>query len=287
MEPTMQADLFGSAPTFKARGDLAIEQGDALAFLRSIPTGSVDLVATDLPYPSLEKHRARGTTTRLKQSTSSSNVWFPTMSNADIRVVVEETARILAPGRHAYFVADEETTDAMKRYAWDAGLYSWGTLTWIKTRNGKIRFGMGYHYRRCDERILFLEKRTTSKPPKFNVPLHEVVDTMGGYPLPWGQGRKLNDLGIPNAVAHDEPLDERPNVITLDGVTGYPTEKPVELLRMLVAQSTNPGEVVVDPTCGSGTTLAGALLSGCRAWVNDLGDEAVRLTTERARAHRP
>ena len=38
---------------------------DAVEYLRRIPTGSVDLVITDPPYESLEKHRAKGTTTRI------------------------------------------------------------------------------------------------------------------------------------------------------------------------------------------------------------------------------
>jgi site-specific DNA-methyltransferase (adenine-specific) len=35
---------------------------------------------------------------------------------------------------------------------------------------------------------------------------------------------------------------------------GYPTEKPVPLLTALIAQASAPGEVVLDPFCGSGNT---------------------------------
>jgi site-specific DNA-methyltransferase (adenine-specific) len=41
-------------------------------------------------------------------------------------------------------------------------------------------------------------------------------------------------------------------------VGGYPTEKPVELLRTLIRQSSDPGQVVLDPFCGSGSTGAAA-----------------------------
>ena len=40
---------------------------DAVDWLRALPTASVDMVVTDPPYESLEKHRAVGTTTRLKR----------------------------------------------------------------------------------------------------------------------------------------------------------------------------------------------------------------------------
>lgn len=37
-------------------------------------------------------------------------------------------------------------------------------------------------------------------------------------------------------------------------VCGYPTEKPVALLRTLILQSSQRGELVLDPFCGSGST---------------------------------
>ncbi|MHA1988316.1 MAG: site-specific DNA-methyltransferase, partial [Promethearchaeota archaeon] len=50
----------------------------ALFLLNSLEDESIDLIITDPPYESLEKHRRKGTTTRLKQSKSSSNKWFKT-----------------------------------------------------------------------------------------------------------------------------------------------------------------------------------------------------------------
>ena len=53
-----------------------VVQADAIEFLRELPDASVDLLLMDPAYESLEKHRKRGTTTRLKQSKASSNEWF-------------------------------------------------------------------------------------------------------------------------------------------------------------------------------------------------------------------
>ena len=39
---------------------------------------------------------------------------------------------------------------------------------------------------------------------------------------------------------------------------GYPTQKPVALLERIIRASSNPGDVVLDPFCGCGTTIAGA-----------------------------
>jgi DNA modification methylase len=47
---------------------------------------------------------------------------------------------------------------------------------------------------------------------------------------------------------------------------GYPTQKPLELLERIVAASSNPGDVVLDPFCGCGTAIAAAQKLG-RRWI--------------------
>jgi site-specific DNA-methyltransferase (adenine-specific) len=40
----------------------------------------------------------------------------------------------------------------------------------------------------------------------------------------------------------------------------HPTQKPLDLLRYLVLTYTNPGDVILDNACGSGTTCLAAVL---------------------------
>ena len=40
--------------------------------------------------------------------------------------------------------------------------------------------------------------------------------------------------------------------------TGYPTQKPIELYKRIIAASSNPGDLILDPFCGCGTTLMAA-----------------------------
>lgn len=47
---------------------------------------------------------------------------------------------------------------------------------------------------------------------------------------------------------------------------GYPTQKPLALLERIIQASSNPGDLVLDPFCGCGTTIAAAQKLG-RAWV--------------------
>ena len=41
-------------------------------------------------------------------------------------------------------------------------------------------------------------------------------------------------------------------------ILGYPTQKPVALLERIIQASSNPGDVVLDPFCGCGTTIDAA-----------------------------
>nr|MBC8458298.1 site-specific DNA-methyltransferase [Deltaproteobacteria bacterium] len=62
---------------------------------------------------------------------------------------------------------------------------------------------------------------------------------------------------------------------------GYPTQKPEDLLQRVIDSSTNPGDLVADFFCGSGTTLAVAEKLG-RRWVGcDLGRWAIHVTRKR------
>jgi site-specific DNA-methyltransferase (adenine-specific) len=66
--------------------------------------------------------------------------------------------------------------------------------------------------------------------------------------------------------------------------TGYPTQKPQALLERLVLALTNPGDLVLDPYAGSGTTLVVAALNGRQALGIDESDEAWQVAEERLAA---
>jgi site-specific DNA-methyltransferase (adenine-specific) len=64
---------------------------------------------------------------------------------------------------------------------------------------------------------------------------------------------------------------------------GYPTQKPVALLERIVAASSNPGDVVLDPFCGCGTTVHAAEKLG-RRWIGvDVTHLAIGLIQRRLR----
>lgn len=188
-------------------------QNDAVTWLSTLADASVDLLITDPPYESLEKHRKIGTTTRLKVSKSSSNQWFSIFPNERFESLFKEIYRVLKKNSHFYLFCDQETMFIVKPIAEKVGFKFWKPIVW-----DKVNIGMGYHYRSRHEYILFFEKGK----------------------------RKLNDLGVPDILRC-----KRVN-------KGYPTEKPTQLIEVLISQSSNVGELIVDPFFGSGSTLVAA-----------------------------
>jgi site-specific DNA-methyltransferase (adenine-specific) len=158
---------------------------DAVEWLKTLPSESIDLVVTDPPYESLEKHRAVGTTTRLKHSKASSNDWFGIFPNARFGELFSQVFRVLRPNTHFYLYCDAETMFVAKPEGERAGFRFWKPLVWDKRT-----IGMGYHYRARYEFILFFEKGK----------------------------RRLNDLGIADIISvprvHRGYPAEKPPVVS-------------------------------------------------------------------------
>jgi len=155
--------------------DLCVQ--DAVVWLRELPSESVDVVVTDPAYESLEKHRAIGTTTRLKHSKASSNDWFKIFPNARFGELFQELYRVLRKDSHFYLLCDAETMFIAKPEAERAGFRFWKPLVW-----DKCTIGMGYHYRARYELILFFEKGKRRLNDLGIADIITVPRIRGGYP---------------------------------------------------------------------------------------------------------
>jgi len=96
-----------------------------------------------------------------------------------------------------------------------------------------------------------------------------------------GRPKKATDvLDIP-ADRADEVLDV-PSINNMSAErTGWPTQKPLALLRVLVGACCPPEGTVLDPCCGSGTTLAAARELGRHAVGFDADGRAVEIARSR------
>lgn len=204
-------------------------KSDSIDWLKTLPSESVDLVITDPPYESLEKHRKKGTTTRLTISSASSNKWFSIFPNERFESLLNEIYRVMKKNSHFYIFCDQETMFILKPIGEKVGFKFWKPIIW-----NKMSIGMGYHYRAKYELILFFEKGK----------------------------RKLNDLSIPDILEFKRIRN------------GYPTEKPIELIEVLIKQSSKENELVIDPFFGSGSTLKAAEKLGRNAKGTDISSYA-------------
>lgn len=166
-----------SGETLRMAEVFDLARTDAVSWLRSLPSTSVDLVITDPPYESLEKHRAIGTTTRLKHSKASSNDWFSIFPNDRFGDLFAEVYRVLKKNAHFYLFCDPETMFVAKPIAEASGFKFWKPLIWDKKR-----IGMGYHYRARYECILFFEKGKRRLSNLGTPDIIEVPRVHNGYP---------------------------------------------------------------------------------------------------------
>jgi len=91
---------------------------------------------------------------------------------------------------------------------------------------------------------LLIWKKNNATPNKYYMQQCEFI-----LMLRKGRAKNVNDMGIKN-------LFEIPNII---GDKLHPTEKPVELMQIMIEQSSNKGNLVIDPFCGAGSTLVACL----------------------------
>ena len=61
----------------------------------------------------------------------------------------------------------------------------------------------------------------------------------------------------------------------------HPTQKSLELFKYLIRTSSNTGDLVLDPCCGSGTTAEAAVLENREFIVNDIVAEYAQATKDR------
>ena len=62
---------------------------------------------------------------------------------------------------------------------------------------------------------------------------------------------------------------------------GYPSQKPILLLEQIIELASNPGDIILDPFCGSGTTIIAAKLLNRSAWGIDISPDAVQICKDR------
>lgn len=101
---------------------------------------------------------------------------------------------------------------------------------------------------------------------------------VGGQPMLRRYLHEAKGVAVGDVLTDIPPLS-----LSTSERLGYPTQKPMALLERIITASSNPGDVVLDPFCGCGTTVDAAQKLG-RRWVGiDVTTLAVDLIDARLR----
>lgn len=228
---------------------------DAISFLKSIESESIDLIFADPPYNI--KKAEWDTFSSQKEYIEWSMQW------------ITEAHRVLTKKGSLYICGFSEILADLKWASSD--LFNgckW--LIWFYRNKGNL----GKDWGRSHESILHLRKTTNFifHLDYVRIPYNEHTTKYPtrkqGDSSHFGNGTKNKHEWSPN------PLGAKPkDVIEIPTISNgswektiHPTQKPIELLRRIILSSSNEDSIILDPFGGSGTTYAVAEAYG-RKWL--------------------
>ncbi len=247
-------------------------QGDSVAWLRGLESESVDLVVADPPY---------GISKAEWDSWSSRQAYV-----AWSQEWLAEVARVLTPTGSAYVMGFSEVLADLKWAAADLFVgCRW--LVWAYRNKGNMRGDWG----RSHESLLHLRRSRdfTMNVDAVRVPYNEHTRR---YPERSQGASSQFGAGTAEGAWRPHPLGAKPRDVLeipvlnngMGEKTAHPTQKPEELIRRLVAASSDPGQRVLDPFGGSGTTAVVCELLGRRWQVCERESEYLEWAAQRVKA---
>lgn len=209
--------------------------GDCLDVMEKMPDGCIDMILCDLPY---------GTT---------QNKWD---SVIPLEELWKRYKRILKPNGVVVLTSVGMFTAQLMLSQPKMFKYRW---IWQKSKATNFLNAKKQPLRKFEDVCVFYKKQPTYNPQMLEG-------------KPYDKGVRKNQLSgsygdFQPAHVHSDGLRYPTDIIYFktaesEGEVWHPTQKPVELGRYLVRTYTNPGDIVLDNTCGSGSFLVSALLEG-------------------------
>lgn len=237
--------------------------GDAVAWLRSLAAASVDLVFADPPY---NVKKAEWDTFESQQAYVDWSLGW-----------IEQAARVLKPTGTLYICGYSEILADLKL---PASRYFRG-CRWI-IWHYKNKANLGSDWGRSHESILHFRKSRgfTFNTDDVRIPYGNHTTKYPEHPQAetsqYGRNGKHQDKVWQPHPRGAKPRDVIEVPVLSNGMserTAHPTQKPEELLRKIILASSNPGDLVIDPFLGSGTTVVVAEQLG-RRWMGcDVSEE--------------
>ena len=191
--------------------------GDFLDIVKDIKDNSIDLIVTDPPYKTTKRGGTGNSGGMCKDKNFSNGKGGFKYNIITPNEFMPELYRVLKDNSHCYIMTNHINLQNMINVATKSGFHFIKCLIWDK--GNKI---MGQCYMSQFEYIIFLRKGK-----------HKKINNCGTSDI----------LSVPNKKTKDK-----------DGNNIHNTEKPVELMKILVENSSKEGDTVLDPFMGVGST---------------------------------
>lgn len=249
-------------------GDLPLDriiQGECVAAMNALPARSVDLVFADPPY----NLQLRGELRRPDQSRVAgvAEAWdkFASFAEYDAftRTWLAAARRLLKSTGTLWVIGSYHNIFRIGAALQDLGFWLLNDVIWRKS-NPMPNF-RGRRFTNAHETLIWAARDAGQSRYTFNYEamkaLNDDLQMRSDWLLPLCGGEER--------IRH------------ADGSKGHPTQKPEALLHRIIVASTKPGDVVLDPFFGSGTTGVVAKRLGRRFLGIEREASYVRLAEER------
>lgn len=224
--------------------------GDCLEIMPTLPAGSVDLILVDPPY---------GTTRCPWDEVIPYGKLWP-----EIRRLRKPNAATAIFAAGMFTAKTMVSNEAEYRYRW----------TWIKDNRTNFLNAKRQPLRVTEDVVIFYEKQPTYNPQMTQGEPYTIKNGIDGANV-YGAYKQVTteNTGTRYPIDALEIPGERPRV--------HPTQKPTALLRYLIETYTNPGDLVLDFTAGSGSTAVACIETGRRCIAIELDPKSYEQAAKR------
>lgn len=224
-----------------------ILQGDCIEMMRGIPDASVDAVFADPPYNlqlgSKTLYRPEDQTAARAVRDSWDSFDSPEQYDEFTRQWMAECKRVLKPNGSMWTIGSYHNIFRVGTILQDMGFWILNDIVWVKT-NPMPNF-RGTRFTNAHETLIWATPTKTGKYT-FN---YETMKKLNG-------GKQMRSDWDLNICLGEERVKDS------NGKSLHNTQKPLDLLHRVILASTKPGDIILDPFMGSGTTAAAAIELG-------------------------
>lgn len=266
-----------------------ITKCDCLAGMAALPPESVDLVYLDPPFFTGRSHA--GTSKTGHKRYAFDDVWPGREEYAAfIHERIMQVSRVLKPTGSVFFHCDHNASHIIRSILDEVfgpdnfrSEVVWSYKRWSNTKKGLLQRHQNILFYSKSDSFKWIGKRVDYSATT------NVDQILQQRERDWrGKAIYKRDLAG-DVIASEEkkgvPLGDVWEIPFLNPKakerTGYPTQKPLQLLDQIIELVTEEGDVVLDPFAGSGTTLVSAAMANRNYIGFDISQDAVALTEQR------